>query len=55
MTEKFHMNEQDRIINENLPPFYIPEPGECLACGSMNTFKTFNGKLVCRENWCVTE
>jgi hypothetical protein len=51
--EKYTMNEEARIINNHLPPFYIPQPGECPQCGSMNTFKTFDGKIICRENWHV--
>lgn len=33
---------------------YILDLGECPVCGSLNTFVTFDNKLVCRSGWHVT-
>ena len=53
--ERDTMREQHREtkIEDYLPPFYIPQENECLFCGSLKTFKTFDKKLVCRECWAV--
>lgn len=53
--ERFQMNEDARreIVENMIPPFYIPPPDECQHCGSTNTFKTFDKKLVCRNCWGV--
>ena len=55
MTENWYIKEQFREpkIEDYLPPFYIPQENECLACGSLRTFRTFDKKLVCRECWAV--
>jgi hypothetical protein len=53
--ERFQMNEDARreIAESMIPPMYMPPPGECQHCGSNNTFKTFDHKLVCRDCWAV--
>jgi len=30
------------------------EENECPVCGSLNTFTTFDNKIVCRTEWHVT-
>jgi len=32
-----------------------PEGKECPKCGSINTFITFDKKLVCRDGWHITD
>lgn len=55
--EKPFMREQARMDEDDhpWPPMYLPEPGECQECGSMNTFKTYDKKLVCRNCWHVAD
>jgi len=53
LDERHIMNEEARRESP-WPPFYIPDPDECPVCGSMNTFTTYDKKIVCRENWHVT-
>ncbi len=53
--ERHIMNEEARrdIAETPWPPFYIPDPDECPECGSLDTFTTYDKKIVCRENWHV--
>jgi hypothetical protein len=49
------VNTPDAPWNEPDQRSYEPQPdlGECVSCGSYNTFTTKDNVLVCRHCWTV--